>query len=248
MKSLHTILGGLAAAALAPAASAADLTGSIALGYNSIYEFRGVDLGSNLVDATATLATEINGFGLSASAWYATVNDNANNTTPNELDLTLAVTKSFGPVNLAAGYIYYSFFDASALNTQELYLGASMDVFRGLTASATLYNDVDLYTGFYADFNLSKSFDVSSCLKVVATADLGWADDHNLQVKTNGDALDGYQQWYAMVSMPWTPREGLTLAPYIRYVDAASDLVSDYPGGSTGDDHFIAGLKLTLEF
>lgn len=249
MKSSRPLVYGLLAITAAlPAALAADLTGSIALGYNSIYEFRGVDLGSNMVEATASVGTEINGFGLSASAWYATVNDNAINTTPNELDMTLAITKSLGPVNLSGGYIYYSFFDASGLNTQELYLGASMEVYAGIAASTTLYYDFDLYTGLYADFNLSKTCEVNSCLKITTTVGLGWADDQNLQLKANGGALDGYQQWYAMVSVPWTPRENLTIAPYLRYVDADSELVSDYPGLSTGDNHFMAGIKLTLAF
>lgn len=248
MKTSYSLVCGLLAAASVSSIHAADLTGSIALGYNSIYEFRGVDLGSNMVEASASVATDLNGFGLSATAWYATVNDNANNPTPNELDMTLALTKSWGPVNLSGGYIYYSYFDASGLNTQELYLGASMDVYAGITASTTAFWDFDLYTGWYVDFNLSKTFEVSSCLKVVTTAGLGWADDQNLQLKANGGALDGYQQWYAMVSMPWTAREGLTIAPYVRYVDADSELVSDIPGGFTGQDHLIVGLKLTLEF
>lgn len=248
MKASYSLVCGLLAAASIPSAYAADLTGSIALGYNSIYEFRGVDLGSNMVESSASIATEVNGFGLSATAWYAVVNDNAINPTPNELDMTLAITKAWGPVNLSGGYIYYSYFDASGFNTQELYFGASMDVYAGITASATAYNDIDLYTGWYVDFNLSKTFDVSSCLKVVATTGLGWADDHNLQLKSNLDALDGYQQWYAMITVPWTPREGLTIAPYLRYVDADSELVSDVPGGFTGQNHLITGIKLTLTF
>ncbi len=248
MKSSYSLICGLLAAASLPAVHGADLTGSIALGYNSIYEFRGVDLGSNMVESSASIGTTVNGFGLSATAWYATVNDNAVNTTPNELDMTLAITKAWGPVNLSGGYIYYAFFDASALNTQELYLGASMDLYAGFTASATAYYDFDEYTGWYFDLNLSKAFEISSFLKVVATTGVGLAENQGLQLKTNGQPLDGYQNWYAMVSMPWTAREGLTLTPYVRYVSASSKLVSDYPGGWTGQDHLIVGLKLALEF
>jgi hypothetical protein len=225
-----------------------EVTGSVAVGYNSIYEFRGVDLGSNMVEASANLATTYNGFGFSASAWYATVNDNANNPTPNELDLTLGITKSLGPVNLSGGYIYYYFSEQTKFNTQELYLGASMELFAGISAAATAYRDIDLFNGWYFDFNLSRTFKPSSCVDIVTTVGLGLADDHGWQLKSNGNTLDGYQQWYAMVSVPWTIRKGVTLAPYLRYVNADSDLVSDVPGGATGQDHLIGGLKLTIAF
>ncbi|MCX6876732.1 MAG: hypothetical protein NTW21_23420 [Verrucomicrobia bacterium] len=227
-------------------AAAPQFTGTAAIGYNSIYEFRGVDLGNDMVEASVSLATAYNGFGLSLSAWYATVNDD-NNPTPNELDLTLGITKSLGPVNLSGGYIYYSFFEASETNTQELYLGASMEVIAGISASVTAYYDIDRYNGWYGDFNLSKTCKVSDSVSVVTTVGLGVADDHGLQLTDNG-TLDGYQQFYAMVSVPWTIRPNVTLAPYLRYVNASSELVSDIPSNSMGQDHLIGGVKLSFAF
>ena len=61
--------------ATATASTDAAITGSAAIGYNSIYEFRGVDLGSNMVESSASLTATYEGFGYTASAWYATVND-----------------------------------------------------------------------------------------------------------------------------------------------------------------------------
>lgn len=248
MKLSKVLLCGLLTAGSTLVTYGDDITGAVAIGYNSIYEFRGVDLGSNMVEASASLSTTYNGFGFTASAWYAAVNDNAINDNPNELDLTLGVTKALGPVNLSGGYIYYNFFDASDYNTQELYLGASMEVVAGIVASTTAYYDIDLYDGWYFDFNLSKTFKPSSCVDIVTTVGVGFADNTALQHKSSGESLDGYNQWYAMVSVPWTIRKGVTLAPYVRYVSADSDLVSDYPGGFTGQDHVIGGVKLTIAF
>jgi hypothetical protein len=248
MKLSKALLGGLLAAGSTLTSTAQEVTGTVALGYNSIYEFRGVDLGSDMVEASASLSTTINGFGFSASAWYATVNDNAINATPNELDLTLGVSKALGPVNLSGGYIYYNFFEATDYNTQELYLGAGMEIVAGITATATAYYDIDRYDGWYGDFNLSKTFKPAACVDIVTTVGVGLADGTGLQLQSNGDTLDGYQQWYAMVAVPWTIRKGVTLAPYVRYVSADSDLVSDYPGGFTGQDHVIGGVKLTIAF
>ncbi|MEO0018114.1 MAG: hypothetical protein RLZZ522_1397, partial [Verrucomicrobiota bacterium] len=97
------------AATAATAATAWQFGGSGAIGYNSIYEFRGVDLGSNMVEACACTTATYGDLVFTASAWYAAVNDNAVNPTPNELDLTLAFAKKLGPVNLTGGYIYYAF-------------------------------------------------------------------------------------------------------------------------------------------
>jgi len=248
MKLSNAFVCGLVAAGSTLLTYGEDITGTVAVGYNSIYEFRGVDLGSNMVEASASLATTYNGFGFTATAWYASVNDNAINPTPNELDLTLGITKSLGPVNLSGGYIYYNFFGASETNTQELYLGASMEVVAGISASATAYRDIDLFDGWYFDFNLSKTFKPCSAVDIVTTIGMGLADDSGWQLKANGRTLDGYQHFYAMVSVPWTIRKGVVLAPYLRYVNADGDLLSEIPGTATGHDHVIGGVKLTLAF
>jgi hypothetical protein len=242
------ISAGEVTSTLATPAETPSVTGSAALGYNSIYEFRGVDLGSNMVEASAGLSTTINGFGITASAWYATVNDNANNVTPNELDLTLGITKTLGPVTLSGGYIYYNFFDLTDFNTQEVYLGASMEVIAGISANVTAYRDFDLYDAWYFDCNLSKTFKPTSSVDIVTTVGIGLADDHGLQLKSSGEKLDGYQSCYAMITVPWTIRKGVTLAPYIKYVCADDELVSDYPGGVVGEQHLIGGIKLNLTF
>jgi hypothetical protein len=247
-RTLSTCLILAALGSAATAATSWQFGGYGLVGYNSIYEFRGVDLGSNMAEASATTTATYGDLVFSASAWYAAINDNANNPTPNELDLTLAFAKKLGPVNLTGGYIYYSFNDASAFNAQELYLGAGMDVYAGVSANVTAYREIDLFNGWYFDFNLSKTCEVSSCLSVVSTAGCGFAEDNGWQLKSNGKPLDGFQQWYLSVSMPWKFHEGFTLAPYVRYVDAASGLVNDVPGGGTGGDHLIYGAKLNFNF
>jgi hypothetical protein len=248
MKLSKAFVCGLVAAGSSLLTYGEDVTGTAAVGYNSIYEFRGVDLGSNMVEASASLATTYNGFGFSATAWYATINDNANNPTPNELDLTLGITKALGPVNLSGGYIYYNFFGASEFNTQELYLGAGMEVVAGISATATAFRDIDLFDGWYFDFNLAKTFKPCSAVDIVTTVGMGLADNSGWQLKASGGTLDGYQQFYAMVSVPWAIRKGVTLAPYLRYVNGAGELLTDIPGSAKGQNHFIGGVKLTLTF
>jgi hypothetical protein len=95
------------------------------VGYSSLYEFRFVDLGSDLIEAGIDLSYDLNeNFGLSAGAWYGSVNDSQTfGNSFNELDLYAAATTSLGPVSLELGYIFYYTFNGRKLvrYTRETY-------------------------------------------------------------------------------------------------------------------------------
>ena len=257
----HTkYVGALAAAsALVAGYASAEIEGEVHVGYSDIYEFRFVDLGSDLIEAGVDVSYEIQeGFGVSAGAWYGSVNDSQTvGNSFNELDLYAAVSKELGPVTLELGYIYYYFSDTpGTLDTQEVYLGASYEVGWGVTAGATFYYDFDSNNGWYAQPEISKSFEFNDCLSLNLSAGIGLADGHGLQISddvgSNGTA-DGFQGWFVKAELPWEFREGVTLAPYLKYVDAEDKLVSDTPlvGGTGtlgGREHLVAGVKLSVGF
>ena len=266
----HTkYVGALAAAsALVAGYASAEIEGEVHVGYSTNYEFRFVDLGSDLIEAGVDLSYEIaDGFAVSGGAWYGSVNDSkgsfvtpggvVNDASFNELDLYAAVSKQLGPVNLELGYIYYTFQDApGALDTQEVYLSASYEIAWGVTAAATYYYDFDQASGWYLQPELSKEFKFNDCLKLNLSAGVGVADGHGLQVSdtlgTNGTA-DGFQGWFVKAELPWEVRDRVTIAPYVKYTDADSKLVSDTPivggtGTKGGGDHLIAGVKVSVGF
>jgi hypothetical protein len=239
--------------------SGSDLTGEVHVGYSSLYEFRFVDLGSDLIEAGIDLSYDLNeNFGLSAGAWYGSVNDSQTfGNSFNELDLYAAASTNLGPVSLELGYIYYFFSDTpGTLDTQEVYLSAGMDLFWGVNASATVYYDFDSNNGWYLQPELSKSFEFTDCIGLNLSAGLGIADGHGLQISDTLGSVgtaDGFQGWFVKAELPWQFRENMTLAPYVKYVDADSDLVSDTPlvGGTGtlgGREHLIGGVKLTVGF
>lgn len=256
----HTkYVGALAAAsALVAGYASAELEGEVHVGYSSNYEFRFVDLGSDLVEAGIDLNYEIaEGFAVSGGAWYGSVNDSQTTFNSfNELDLYAAVSKELGPVSLELGYIYYTYQDSPIADTQEVYLGASVEVGWGVTAGATYYYDFDQLDGWYLQPELSKSFEFNDCLSLNLSTGVGIADGHGGQVSdklgSNGTA-DGFQGWFVKAELPWQFREGFTLAPYVKYVDADSKLVSDTPvvGGTGtlgGREHLVAGVKVSVGF
>ena len=265
----HTkYVGALAAAsALVAGYASAEIEGEVHVGYSNEYEFRFVDLGSDLVEAGDDISYELSeGFGLSAGAWYGSVNNSSrvdedvlnDGNSFNELDLYAAVSKELGPVALELGYIHYGFQDAvDALDTQEVYLAASTEVIWGVTAGATGFYDFDSNNGWYLQPELSKSFELTDCVALNLSSGVGIANGHDAQVSdvvgTDGSA-DGFQGWYVKAELPWEVREGVTLAPYVKYADADRKLASDasnLDGGSGtngGAEHVVAGVKLAVGF
>ena len=71
MQNYCKTIGALAAAsALVAGNASAEVEYELHAGYTSEYLFRGLDLGHDLVEAGVDVATEWNGLGLSAGAWY----------------------------------------------------------------------------------------------------------------------------------------------------------------------------------
>ncbi|MFN4942377.1 MAG: hypothetical protein ACK5G9_01135, partial [Akkermansiaceae bacterium] len=71
MQNYYKTIGALVvASAFAAGNASAEIESEIHAGYTNEYLFRGLDLGSNLVEAGLDVSTEYNGLGLSAGAWY----------------------------------------------------------------------------------------------------------------------------------------------------------------------------------
>ncbi len=103
MQNYCKLIGALtAASALVAGTASAEIENieyEIHGGYSSMYLFRGLDLGDDLVEFGVDVAGEWNGLGLSAGAWYGsfdapTGNGGAFSTT--ELDLYAEVSKDLG--------------------------------------------------------------------------------------------------------------------------------------------------------
>ncbi len=149
------------------------VTGSASLGTFNRYIFRGYRLGRDSIVFEPVLSVSYRGF--SATFWGNV--DMREKATPcfapdrpgrksfNETDLTLSYTHSLGRFGLTGGFIYYG--TKYTAETQELYVGASLDV--PGKPSLMIYRDIDAYPGTY--FLLSLAHSVA--LKKGITLDLG---------------------------------------------------------------------------
>jgi hypothetical protein len=190
-------------------------------GYSSEYLYRGVNLGQDLIEVGADVKGEMNGFGLSAGAWYGTVSNSSlvgfrlpYDLNMTELDLYAEASYKFGDLKTSVGYIYriYDLDMLGTQNTAEVYFGLGYD-FGFVNASLTYYwgvNGVDVYgytpgtTDGYTELALNRSFELSPC----------W----NINLSTNvGYLVEGgeWTSWTSKVSLDWGFAEHAKLSPFV---------------------------------
>jgi hypothetical protein len=151
----------------------APLTGSASLGTFNRYIFRGYRLGRDSIVFEPVLSVSTRGFSvtfwgnidLREKATTCFVPDRPGRKSFNEADLTLSYTHNLGKFGLTAGFIYYG--TKFTAETQEIYIGASLDVPGKPTL--LIYRDIDAYPGTY--FLLT--FTHSVTLKKGISLDLG---------------------------------------------------------------------------
>ena len=225
----------------------AEIEAELYTGYHSIYEFRGVDLGDDLVDIGLDLNYELaEGLSLNGGAWYASWDSGG---AADELDLYIGLTKTLGAVDLSVGYTYYMFPGASDDNTEEVFFGLSTELGCGLGLALTYYEDIDQYGGGYFEFEAAKSFELSESIVVDVAAGVAWCDDYELNTEVDGSNMDGFNHWYISASVPFELKEDVSLTPYIKYVGTASELDTDFVSDVEGnDDLFYGGVTLSIAF
>jgi hypothetical protein len=158
---------------LSGGAAPASVTGSASLGTFNRYIFRGYRLGRNSVVFEPALSVSYQGF---SAAFWGNI-DMREKATPcfspdrpgrksfNETDLTLSYARNLGKFGLTAGFIYYG--TKYTVETQELYVGASLDIPGKPTL--TIYRDIDAYPGTYFLLSLGHSVALNNGI----TLDLG---------------------------------------------------------------------------
>lgn len=239
------MMGLLAVAApLMVSQASAEIEGSVTAGYASMYEFRGTNLGDSLAEATVALSYEYNDITFGGSIWYASTNDD-NAFVDNEADYTLTASKEFGPVTATLGYIYYSYPELSDENTQEIFLALSYELPYEVTATGSAFYDLDFFSGWYLSFDLGKSFEIQEQLSLNVNAGIGSYQSYD-------GFEDGFSHFYIKAALAWTPKENLTVTPYIKFTDADSDFPATLRfvdnADDLGGDNFITGVTVSVAF
>lgn len=244
MQNYYKTIGALAAASALVAGTASaeieNIEYEIHGGYSSMYLFRGLDLGDDLVEGGVDVAGEWNGLGLSAGAWYGSFASSLNNNfDSDELDLYAEASKDFGFMTGAIGYISYQNLRIfGGEDSQEIYFSVAKEIF-GLDTSLTYFweiEDVGSGTGGYTELHTGKSFELSPCLTLNTGATLAYLAEES-----------EFAHITAKVSLDWAFTETATLSPYI----AASWGLTNEPSSNTYAnvaEEFVAGTMLSVSF
>ena len=220
-------------------------------GYTNEYLFRGASLGLDLVEAGADVSGEVFGLGLSAGVWYANYDSGAGfddfessdlDSNVNEIDLYAEVSKDFGFLTAAVGYIYY-YNDTDSFNeaffgrledSQEVYFSVGRDL-GFATASLTYFWDVVLDNDGYSEFALNRSFELTSCLGLNVGTNIGYLVEQ-------GQAT----AWTTKVGIDWAFAEHAKLSPFVALsVSLSDDNDTAYFGN---DNEFVAGSMISVSF
>lgn len=231
MQNYCKTIGALAAAsALVAGNASAEVEYEIHTGYTSDYLFRGTNLGNDLVEVGVDVATEWNGLGVSAGAWYGSFANGPIDQDFDELDIYGEVSKDLGLATLAVGYIGYQNERLLGDDAKEVYFSVSKE-FYGIDTSFTYFWDVETDNNGYSELSFGKGFELSPCLTLSTglTVAYLWEESE-------------FAHLTAKVSLDWAFTETATLSPFVA---AALSLDDNYNGG---DDELVAGTMLSVSF
>lgn len=245
MQNYCKTIGALAAAsALVAGNASAEVEYELGTGYSTEYLFRGLILGQDLVETSATVKTEYNGIDLKAGAWYGSYDTDTfhgdGEYDIDELDLTAEASKDLGFATGSIGYIYYNNEELGAGpftvtdDSQEAYASLSRDL--GFAKGyATYFWDLEGDNDGYSEVGLCRSFELNQCLNLNVGSNVGYLVEQ-------GQAT----AWTTRASLDWAFTEHAKLSPFVALSIALSDDKDTVYQGS--DNELIGGTQLSVSF
>ena len=213
------------------------------VGYSSEYLFRGVDLGDDLTEFGLDVASEYEGWGMSAGMWAtafdssSSIYGNTGNDIDNEVDFYGEVSRDLGFMTAAVGYIYYWNLGSLGVDDQEVYFQASRD-FGWATTSLTYYWDICENFGGnngYTELALSRSFELSPCFTLNLGTNIGYLVEGS-----------DFTAWTTKASLDWGFVENAKLSPFVAFSVGLGE--NDSTMWYETENEFVAGSMLSVSF
>jgi uncharacterized protein (TIGR02001 family) len=223
-----------AQAAVAPAPEEEKPTADFSVSALSKYVWRGYEQTRDSIVVQPSLTVGYKGF--SANLWsnldtkpYSSIPGRTYSGNWTETDLTLSYSKTFGPVNVGGGYIYYGLNAPYSgapdpLDSQEIYVTIGLNTL--LSPTLTVYKEIDHYHQWYALLAVSHTFELSKIisLKLAASASYLLSEDADKYPKYNSDSIatsdkfSNFHDGVVSVSLPIAPVKYITITPTVSYV------------------------------
>jgi hypothetical protein len=260
------LLGALLALFFFPVSSLAEEseperpTASAEVGVFTKYIWRGYELSDDSVVIQPSATVSYKGFSFNVWGNLDTELDDMDPTTEdtakwNETDLTVSYERSFGPVNLGAGYIYYALDGMD--DSQEVFFSVGLDVL--LSPTLTVYREIYHLPGWYLSFGISHTVELPKGLTLDLSGSVGAyiSDDEDTFVAVDKDFMPTAKKYRAfhngLVSAALNIPIGqyLTITPMVAYSFPLSDRAhylltsASFSGRS---DFFYAGATVSISF
>lgn len=219
-----------------PAASAGDgFAGSLYGSVNSMYLWRGFDLSPDS-DFVVQPGLDLSYNGFTVGVW---ANYDEDSSTINETDINLEYSFDIDALTLAVGNTSYLLDEAE--DTNELYLGATINIL--LSPTLTVYYDWDQSseTGIFLTADVSHSFELMAGLNLNLAGLIGF----NIENYSVSEEYSNFHNAELTASLDWQVSDAVTVTPSVTVSMPLTDDAEDYAGI---DDETMAGLTLNFDF
>lgn len=223
------------------------------VGVFSQYIWRGWELSKDSVVIQPSATLGYKGFALNLWGNWDTHQYGLEKSSWNETDFTASYERSFGPLNLGGGYIYYSL--DSADDQQEFYLSLGGDMI--LAPTFSVYKDITKVDSWYFNLGISHSFELPKGISLDLAASAGYYKINSRYVVTAGGEEkvgDNYSAFHdgvvsASLNIPFA--KYFTCTPMLAYSfplsnDAKNLLKADSLSNKAG--HLFGGVTLSVAF
>ncbi|NQU12978.1 MAG: hypothetical protein HQ561_02475 [Desulfobacteraceae bacterium] len=229
------------------------LSASADVGVFSQYIWRGWELSKDSVVIQPSATLGYKGFSINVWGNWDTHQYGLDKSSWNETDLTLSYERSFGPINLSGGWVYY------ALNSfddqQEFFFIIEGDVM--LAPTFSVYKDITKVDSWYFNLGISHSFELPMDMNLDLAASAGYYVINSRYVVTAagdekvGDNYSAFHDGVVSASLNIPFAKYFTCTPMIAYSfplssDAKNLLKSDSLSNKAA--HLFGGITFSVAF
>jgi hypothetical protein len=244
-----------------------DIGGEISAGWDSRYFFRGLWFGDETAWTNVEFSTELtSNLTGSMNLFYtevldATVGGAGFAYSEANVGAALSYDAGFGTFDL--GFLYYRFFDGfgGSVNGQrfpgvagngdatELNLTYSQDIIWGIGMYLTYAYDFRI-DGQYAEFGLSKQWELSECVGLVLSYATGYSIEDYYASSLGAEEGEDFTHTVFQLALPIKVTETATLTPHVtaNISHDARDAINDGASDGRGDTEVFYGAAFSVTF
>ncbi|KAB2638846.1 MAG: hypothetical protein DVB25_06860 [Verrucomicrobia bacterium] len=252
----------------------AEVESELHAGYSNEYLFRGIKLGSQLVEVGGNVKGQAGGLDLSAGFWHGAFDGSANvkqditSGAASEYDLFAGASKDLGLLSASLGYIYRHYdlgtswwqMNSHSEDSQELAVGVARDfgfVAASLTYYASLNNTGNGQGNYFQAYNPGtqplQPANIGNNNKGYTELAVSHSWVLNPSLTLNVGSNVGYMlekgqatAWTSKVSLDWAIVKHAKLSPFVEFALPLSDDQDTYYLHS--NNQFACGSMLSVSF